>query len=193
MKSLTKNAFAMALLGGVFALGCSSTGSGDDGGGLGGAGGSETDSGADGPTLFALSAGDSCFDVVSIEPGSNDGCMIGVADLVGAGILFNYDASTGVLTAGTNGALGAGAIAFNQGTLTRDSTATDPSMTTCSWHQTDTGDVTVTATNEFDISITETENMFATACSMKPTGGTCTSTWTWHMAKGTKTPPGCNN
>jgi hypothetical protein len=179
MKSLTKNAFTVALLGGVFALGCSSTSNGDDGS-------------VDGPALFQLSPGDSCFDIVSVEPGSNDGCMIGVADLVNAGILINYNASTGVVTAGTSGGLGSGAIAFNQGTLTRDSTATDPTMTTCNWHQTDTGDVTITADNEFDLSVTEVEDTFVTACSMKPAGGTCTSTWTWHMAKGTKTPPGCN-
>ena len=188
----------MALLGGVFALGCSSSSNSDDGGGLGGfSGGGDGGNSADsGPTPFALSAGDSCFDIVSVDPGSVDaaspGCMIGVADLVGVGILINYNASTGVLTAGTAGALGAGPIAFNQGQLTRDSTATDPNMTTCSWHQTDTTDVTVTATNEFDLSVTETENMFANACTMKPAGGTCTSTWTWHMKKGTKTPPGCN-
>jgi hypothetical protein len=192
MKFLTKNAFAVALLGGMFALGCSSSTNGDDGGGLGGAGGGTEDAGTDAPTLFGLSAGDSCFDIVSVATGSNDGCMIGVADLVGVGILINYNASTGVLTAGTAGTLGAGAIAFNQGTLTRDSPATDPQMTTCTWHQTDTGNVTVTATNEFDIAVTEVENMFANACSAKPTGGTCTSTWTWHMKKGTKSPPGCN-
>jgi hypothetical protein len=173
------------LLSGAFALGCSSTSNSDDGG--------DTDASVDtGPVPFGLSMGDSCFDIVSVQTGSNDGCMIGVADLVGVGILMNYNASTGVLTAGTAGGLGAGPISFNMGTLTRDSMATDPMMTTCTWHQTDNGQVTVTATNEFDLAVTEVENMFATACTMKPTGGTCTSTWTWHMKKGTKTPPGCN-
>ncbi len=194
MKSLTKNPFAMALLGGMLALGCSSSSTSDDGGGTGGAG-PDTDAGSDAPTVFGLSDGDSCFDIVSVQPGSNDattGCMIGVADLVGVGILVNYNASTGVLKVGSGGTLGAGPISFNQGTLTRDSPATDPTMSTCTWHQTDTGNVTVTATNEFDLSVTETENMFVAACTMKPAGGTCTSSWTWHMKKGTKTPPGCD-
>jgi hypothetical protein len=177
MKTLTKNAFAVSLLTGVLALGCSSSGSGDDGG----------DDAA--PTPFALSSGDSCFDVVSVQPGSNDGCMIGVADVVGIGVLVNYDPSTAILTVGSNGALGGGQIAFNAGTLIRDSMATDPTMTSCTWHQTDTGNVTVTATNEFDLSVTEVEDTFVTACMMTPS--TCTSTWTWHMKKGTKLPPGC--
>ena len=43
-------------------------------------------------------------------------------------------------------------------------------MPTCTWHQTDTSQVTMTATNEFDISMTEVENMFATACTNKPAG-----------------------
>jgi len=201
MKSLMKSAFTMTLLGGIFALGCSSSTNSDDGG-LGGFTGSEggatgTDAGQDGPVLFGLSTGDSCFDIVSVAAGSNDGCNLGVADtvanngLVGASLLVNYTQATATLTVGTDGSLGAGQIAFNMGTLMRDGTATDSAMTTCMWHQTDTSMVTLTATNEFDVSVTEVENMFANACSMKPTGGTCTSTWTWHMKKGTKTPP-CN-
>ncbi len=190
MTSSMKNAFALALLGGVFALGCSSTGTGDDGG--------DVDAGSDGPVAFGLAPGDNCFDVVSIQPGSNDGCMIGVADTtatggpVGGGLLVNYNATTGILTVGTAGSLGAGPIAFNTGTLTRDGNPTDSQMPTCGWHQTDTSDVTVTATNEFDITVTEVEDTFATACSFKPTGGTCTSRWTWHMKLGTEIAPACN-
>lgn len=195
MKSLMKSAFTMTLLSGLLALGCSSSSNGDDGGdsgGLGGVGG-EVDAAVDtGVTPFGLSAGDSCFDIVSVQPGSSDGCAIGVATLAGVGILFNYDAATGTLTAGTAGALGSGPISFNMGTLTRDSQATDPTMSTCTWHAVDTDQVVVTATNEFDISVNEMENMFASVCSMKPPGGACTSTWTWHMKKGTKTPPGCD-
>ena len=56
-------------------------------------------------------------------------------------------------------------------------------MPTCTWHQTDTSQVTLTATNAFTIQVTEVEEMFATACSAgtAPAGGTCTSTWTWTM------------
>jgi len=45
----------------------------------------------------------------------------------------------------------------------------------------------MTATNEFDLSVTEVENMFR-GCSAAnaPTGGQCTSTWTWHMKRSTK-------
>jgi hypothetical protein len=181
MKSLLKSAFTMTLLSGIFALGCSSSGGGDDAG-------PDT-----GPTPFALSAGDSCFDVVSIQSGADDGCDLGVAGLVGMALPVNYNPTTAILTVGTNGAEGGGQIAFNMGTLMRDSAASDPLMPTCTWHQTDTADVTVTAANEFDIFLTEVDNMFATACGTAgtPSGGTCTSSWTWHMKKGTKTPPAC--
>src|SRR3954447_17041764 len=109
MKSLMKSAFTMTMLGGIFALGCSSTGGGDDAG---------ADAGADaGPTLFALSSGDSCFDVVSIQSGADDGCDLGVAGLVGMSLPVNYDPATAILTVGTAGSLGGGQIAFNMGTL----------------------------------------------------------------------------
>jgi len=185
MKSLMKSAFTMTLLGGIFALGCSSTGGGDDAG---------ADAGADtGPTLFGLTAGDSCFDVVSIQSGADDGCDLGVAGLVGMSLPVNYDPATAILTVGTAGSLGGGQIAFNMGTLMRAGNPSDRTMPTCTWHQTDNSSVSVTATNEFDIAVTEVQNMFATACGTAgtPAGGTCTSMWTWHMKKGTKTPPAC--
>jgi hypothetical protein len=124
MKSLMKSAFTMTLLAGAFALGCSSSSNSDD-------------AGSDGPVLFGITPGDNCFDVVSIQPGSNDGCMLGVADSVasggpvGGGLPVNYNKDTAILTVGTDGHEGGGPIAFNMGTLTRDNTATDPQMTTC--------------------------------------------------------------
>jgi hypothetical protein len=169
---------------------------GPDGSGAGGASGS----GVCGNTmLFGLSTGDSCFDIVSVMPGSNDGCMLGVADttammgLVGASLPVNYDMSTATLTVGTSGSLGAGTIMCNIGNLTRDNMPSDSSMPTCTWHQTDSSTVTVTATNEFDISVTEVEQTFATACTTVPTGGQCSSMWTWHMVKSTtkSTTNGC--
>jgi hypothetical protein len=45
----------------------------------------------------------------------------------------------------------------------------------------------VTGTNAFTISVTEMETNFSTACGMSD----CTSSWTWMMMKGSKTPPGC--
>jgi hypothetical protein len=195
-----KSAFILSLVGGIAALGCSSSTTNGDGGeggftGSGDGGATGTDAGGDAPVLFGLSTGDSCFDIVSVQSGSNDGCNLGVADpvasdgLVGSALLVNYTMATATLAVGTAGSLGAGQIAFNMGTLMRTGTTTDSQMLTCNWHQTDTSMVTLTATNEFDISVTEVENMFATACAMKPTGGTCTSTWTWHMKKSTtKTP-----
>jgi hypothetical protein len=195
-----KNTFRAGILAAVasaaLALGCSSTSDNTDGS----ADDAATDVASDGPQLYGLTPGNLCFDVVSVATGSSDGCDIGVADtvanmgFVGGAVLVNYDMPTATLTVGKAGALGAGTISFNMATLTRANNPVDSMMATCSWHQTDTSQVTLTADNEFDLSATEVQNMFAIACtpSSVPTGGTCTSTWTWHMKAGTKTPPDCN-
>jgi len=184
MRTNMKWALSLALVGALTGAGCSSSDSNVDGSTDGG--------GNDGVTLFGLSTGDSCFDVTSVSA-VNDGCMLSVGSLVGSALLVNYVMSTATLTVGTGGSLGGGQIAFNMGTLMRDGDTSDSAMPLCTWHQTDTSNVTVTATNEFDIAVTEVENTFSTACATSaPTGGTCTSTWTWHMKKGTKTPPACN-
>ena len=190
MKSLMKSAFTMTLLGGILALGCSSSGNGDDAG--------TEDAAVDSSAPFGLTPGDNCFDVVSIKPGSNDACEIGVADTaanggpVGAALLVNYNQNTAILTVGTNGVLGGGQITFNMGTLMHDALATDAQTATCTWQQTDTSVVTLTATNEFDIAVTEVEKTFASACTNKPPTDPCTSTWTWHMKIGNEVAPACN-
>jgi hypothetical protein len=182
MKNLTKVALS-ALLAGAFALGCGSSSSSGDGGDSGAAGS------GDGPTLYGITMGDSCFDVTMIAANATDGCNIGVADVVNSALLVHYDPTTATLTVGTMGSLGSGVVTFNAGTLTRANDPTDSMMPTCMWHQTDTSDVTVTATNEFDISVTEMQSMFKAACTAPPAGGMCTSTWTWHMKRNpNKTP-----
>jgi hypothetical protein len=205
MKTLTNSVLSIALLATAFAVGCGASSGTDDagiGGSTGTAGaGSGGAGGTAGVTPFGLSAGDTCFDIVSVANGSSDGCNLGVADLatapnpglVGTALPVNYDATTATLTVGTMGSLGAGVVTFNMGTLTRENTPAMMDMPTCTLHQTDTSMITVTATNEFDLAGTETEDTFAAACSAAnvPTGGMCTSTWTWHMVKGTETPPDC--
>src|SRR5450432_780400 len=193
MKILTKGLVSIAVLSAAFAVGCGSGSGSADGSDVPGAGGA-------GGTAFGISMGDNCFEVVSIASGSSDGCMLGVADTVanmgpvGSSLPVNYDPNTGILKVGTDGSLGAGSVAFNVGTLTRDNTPALTSMPTCTFHQTDTSTVTVTATNTFDISVTETQDTFAAACSGTnvPTGGMCMSTWTWHLTKSTtQTFPNC--
>jgi hypothetical protein len=208
MKTLAKGLVSIALLAAAFTAGCGSSGSSEDAG-TGGVGGNTTGAGGAGgdvcmgATLFGLSAGDTCFDVVSVAAGSNDGCGLGVADpynpttmsgVIGSALHVNYDATMAKLTVGTDGSLGAGTIMCNKGTLSRDNHPTLSSHMACTWHQVDTSMVTVTATNEFDIAVTEDETSFmgCVAADMAPAGGMCTSTWTWHMKKNAaKTPPGC--
>jgi len=172
--------FSMLGVAALVAAGCSSSGANDDG--------STSDGPNDGETLFALSTGDSCFDVETVA-GVTDGCNIAPGSVVGSALLVNYNMSTATLTVGTMGAEGAGPIAHNMGTLTRSGDTSDSAMPLCTWHQTDTAQVTLTGTNAFTITVTEMETNFATAC--VPAMANCTSTWTWTMKKGTKTPPAC--
>jgi hypothetical protein len=80
------------------------------------------------------------------------------------------------------GSLGAGPIDKNQGTLTRDGDTADSMMPTCTWHQTDTSALQLTATNMFSLSVTEVESGFAALCTPPLPPDPCTSTFTYTMA-----------
>ena len=81
--------------------------------------GGASDGSTDGLTLFALSTGDSCFDVETVA-NVTDGCNIAPGSVVGSALLVNYTMATATLTVGTMGSQGAGRIMNNTGTLTRD-------------------------------------------------------------------------
>jgi hypothetical protein len=159
--------------------------------------GDDTSAICGGMTLFGLTAGGSCFDIVSVTPDANDGCGLGVANatpsgLVGTGLPFSYDPSTATVSIGSTGALGTGQVLCNSGMLTHDDSATLGSMSACTWQQTDSTILHMTATNEFDLTVTEVRSMFA-GCSTEitPPEGRCTSTWTWHMKRGVEAWPTC--
>jgi hypothetical protein len=137
-----------------------------------------------GPTLYALSAGTYCYDVLAVA-GVADGCGIlvddkGVVGLVGISLPGTYDATKGQFTLGTEGSLGTGLISNNMGTLLRDGLTADVAAPSCTWHQKDTTEMIMVGQNNFTAQVTETQDTFAAACApLIPTGGTCTSTWTW--------------
>jgi hypothetical protein len=188
---MTKNLVIASVLIGAFSLmGCGASNSGEalD------AAASATPDTAVGPTLYGLTAGANCYTVTAIAPGFNDGCAIGVDTVVGQSLPMTYTQATGTVALGTDGSLGGGAIVNNQGTLNREN---DPAIpgTTCTLHQTDDSVLTLTANNQFTVSVTEVESSFSAGCgSLAPTAGTCTSTWTWTMEKSndaTLVPPAC--
>jgi hypothetical protein len=147
-----------------------------------------------GPTLYPLSAGTYCYDVMAIAPGYADGCALAVETVVGGSLPGTYDAATGQFTLGTEGSLGTGLLSNNVGTLLRDGMTSDASAPTCTWHQSDTTVMTMIGQNQFTAQVVETENTFAAACAPYiPTAGTCTSTWTWTFGiNATKSPTtGC--
>jgi hypothetical protein len=182
MKTLINNRFFLVLcaLGGAAAAGCSSSSSSNDGGlDL------SLDIASDAATLYGLTPGAWCYTINSAT-NVDDGCGIGVGALVGMSLPTTYTlvGNTGTLEVGTDGSLGQGTISNNMGTLARDNNPMLDTMPTCTWHQTDTSDVTLTATNAFTVSVTEVQEGFASVCSVSnvPSGGSCTSTWTWTMA-----------
>jgi hypothetical protein len=193
----TSHVATLALFGAVALIGCGGTSSSADAGDAGDASTTGDAAAGDGPVLFRLTVGDSCFDVLSVVGTPDDGCNFGVGDtaanmgLLGTSLPFHYDMTAVTIQVGTNGILGGGPILNNMATLVHDADATLSTMTTCMWHENVNSMVTMTADNAFTISVVRKQSMFATACSAAnvPAGGMCTSTWTWKMAKSTtKTP-----
>ena len=203
----TKYVIASAALAlGLNAMGCSSSSSCADGGicNEGGAGGSAAGAGgaggAPGPTLYALSAGTFCYDILALAAGYSDGCGLGVTTYVGTPTMPSavpvsyYAAATtvagdaipaGTVVVGNDGSLGRGVIDQNTGTLLRDGMPVDTDVATCTWHETVQSQFQLTATNKFSIAVTETRANFDPSCATVkplPAGGTCTSTFTFNMA-----------
>jgi hypothetical protein len=141
------------------------------------------------PMPYSLSPGTYCYDITGASNVS-DACALGVAGLVGtASLSGTYDSSTGQFTLGTEGSLGTGLLSQNTGTLKSIADTSDGAA--CFWHQTDTTILTMTGQNMFSVAVTEQKSAFA-GCSTTPTGGTCTSTWTWTMEiNANKVAPDC--
>jgi hypothetical protein len=162
----------------------------------------DTDTGAtlrrdcNGATLYPLAGGDSCFAVVSVAAGWNDGCKLGVAadarnnGYIGSSVHVNYDPSTGDVTVQE---MGPGQVMCNEGILSFDDTVMAPGAPSCTYRATERSWLTMTGPNQFNFSVVVTDSAFAAACPPAgvPPAGQCTSTWTWHMVKSAKIPPNC--
>lgn len=177
---------------GLAAVGCDSTSGCTDAGvcpdvaaagGSSGQGGTSGTGGAGGAgiTFYNLSDGTYCYDIVAATPGT-DGCALVIPSYVGMQIPVTYASATGMVTVGTMGALGAGPIDQNKGTLKRENSPVDPMMPSCSWHQTDDTMFELIANFKFTASVIETESMFAAACSDLPPTDPCTSAFTFTLS-----------
>lgn len=184
MKTLKtiRNLTVFAAVGlGVALAGCDSGSSCADGGvcdgGLGGGlGGSSGGLGGAGGTVapFSLTGGTYCFDVTGTT-GIVDGCGITPGAITQLPVTY----TDGVVAVGRQGSVGQGALGNNNmASLMRVGDPNDG--TACTWHQTDTSMMTLTANNEFMISVSETESAFAAVCAPPPSDP-CTSSWTWTM------------
>jgi len=174
---------------GLAAVGCDSTSGCTDAGvcpDLGAAGGSSGHSGAGGAggagiTFYSLSEGTYCYDIIAATTGV-DGCGLEIPRYVGMQIPVTYTAAAGTVAVGTMGSLGAGMIDRNKGTLTRENSPVDAMMPSCSWHQTDTTMFELIANFKFTATVSETESLFAAACTELPPTDPCTSTFTFTLS-----------
>jgi hypothetical protein len=196
--------FATILVGAATAAGCSSDSSGCADGGDASCTAASDAANSDvpvGPQLFRLPAGDSCFVVTAVAPGTVDGCELGVATAATVDpansrpftLPLHYDAATGTVTLGTMGSLGGGIPVNNKATLVRvESSTSDSANPTCTWLQQDTTQFELTADAVFTVAVTEVERTFSQPCAVTFANDTCTSTWGWTMQQSTtKTPPLC--
>jgi hypothetical protein len=179
MKRLKLLAFALA----VGTLGCG----GDDDSMCGDAG-CATDGGlsTDGPKQWGLSPGMNNFKVNSVS-GVTDGCEVDPGAIVNDSLLVNYATPTisvgALMGTPPTPSLGSGPASGNKATLTGDNVVGDATAT-CTNRRQVTSMLELIGDDEFTLKVTETESMFSTGCGTAvPTGGTCTSTWTWTLKK----------
>jgi hypothetical protein len=186
MDKRTLKCVALSLTLGLCGLGC---GESDDQCGDAGCldGGITTDGGAtgDGPMLWGLSRGMNNYKITGASS-VNDGCKIGVAGLADGKTTLpvTFDVTTSMISIGDKKgtpptpSLGSGVVNNNMATLTREN---DTGTLPCTWHQKDVSTLTLTNHDKFSLSVQEDQTMFATGCPAAdvPTGGKCTSTWTW--------------
>lgn len=153
--------------------------------------------GPDGPALFFLSRGMLEYKVTKIEAVADDpkmgGCDKGPDAVVNSTLPVNstYNDATMVFTmevgkkVGTppTPSIGTGTIKNNMGTLMRDNDSGDGMG--CTWHEKVSGVVNVFAGDKFTIAVTDDMSNFDKACKPAdvPTGGKCTSKWTWTLEK----------
>jgi hypothetical protein len=178
-------AFALAVAG----LGCG----GDDNNMCGDAGCvTATDAAAqtpDGPVYYPFSPGMNSYKITGVS-NVNDGCMLGVAMLVGMSLPVNY-ASPTISIGESQGSpamasLGSGSASGNNATLTRDNMAGDATGM-CTWSQKDVSQFMLTGQDQFTLTVQEDESNFSQGCAGMdpgaPPSGMCTSTWTWTFVK----------
>jgi hypothetical protein len=183
--------WVLAAAAGMLAIGC-----GSDDGPICGDGGVCTpsgDGGAGGSTLFPLSRGKTDFKITAVS-NVNDGCMLGVDmlteinkdpipvtnDVVGTVSTVSVGNTQG---SPVQASLGTGTVSNNVGTLTRDNTVQDKANAACDFRRKVTSNLQLIGQDKFTLTVKQEESMYKAACTGVPTGGTCTSTWTWTLEK----------
>jgi hypothetical protein len=142
------------------------------------------DAGDDRPHLWGLTRGPSSFTITSIA-NVNDGCMFSPANLVDTPLMVDYVEATHVVSVGAQAgtpamaALGAGTIAGNVGTLSRENDNGDG--TGCTWHQVDVSMFALVFHDRFTLAVTEDRSGYGAGC--PPPLAACTSSWTWTVEK----------
>ena len=146
------------------------------------------DTASDGATLWGLSRGTNNYNITAVANVA-DGCDLGVAAAVGSAPLpVTYNDVTNVISIGktvgspAGPSLGSGMVGANMAVLTREYAGGD--VAGCTWHQKDTSTLVLFDNDKFTLMVKEDESAFVSCTNPPPpAGGTCTSTWTWTLAK----------
>jgi hypothetical protein len=188
------NKLLMGVLAAAFlAAGC---GSSDDTNGDGGVTVPDGGFAADGPALFGLSRGTNDFTFDNVVTVGTDGCgidpMMDVSKM--SVVSVTYDMGSQVVSIGRlvgtpmAAVFGSGKVAAteaNKATLTRDNVVALEGMLACTWAESVTAQFELIDNDKFTLAVTFKDSKFDAKCSAGtiPTGGMCTSTWTWTLSK----------
>ena len=158
--------------------GCSSSSNSDDA--------STVDSSTtDGPNVF-LSDGPMLYYKVTAVSGITDGCMIDPASFVDVVVAMSFNRTTQILSVGNQvgspaqSSFGTGGPIGLTGTLMRENDVTDG---TCTWHQKDVSQFTLTGGDIFTLDVTENQSAFTAMCT--PPNTPCMTTYKATFAKTT--------
>jgi hypothetical protein len=165
------------------AAGCSVGGAGD--------GGTEDLSGGGDLSMVFYKLVSGTYAVQSVTNYMNtDGCHVYGANLLTYTTTLTNDGSGNVALGPMVGtpmqpSQGSGTIDNNMGTLTRNNTATDATITNCTYTLMRTNMITLTADNTFTANYSETQSGWSSACMLagEDAGTSCTTTWTWTFTK----------
>jgi hypothetical protein len=142
--------------------------------------------GPDGPMQWGLTRGASKFKITAVKD-VTDPCGTKPGEVISNDIDVNYDETTMTVSVGKGVGspvmpyFGSGKVGGNKATLMRDNKSGDG--TACTWDEKDVSQFELYDHDKFTLAVTQDQSGFMMCGAIAPTGGKCTSTWTWTIEK----------